>query len=64
MDLIPGEVSGYQYGFRPSSSTERASFKLIEEILKVINSKQFAGGIFCDLHKAFDCVSHDILIKN
>jgi hypothetical protein len=52
-----------QYGFRPNSSTENASFKLIDEILKSINNKQLAGGIFCDLQKAFDCVSHDILIK-
>jgi hypothetical protein len=37
--------------------------KLIEEILKAMNNKQFVGGIFCDLRKAFDCVSHDILIK-
>jgi hypothetical protein len=46
-----------QYGFRSNSSNEKASFKLIEEILKTI------GGIFYDLHKAFDCVSHDTLIK-
>jgi hypothetical protein len=28
-----------------------------------MNNKQLTGGIFCDLQKAFDCVSHDILIK-
>jgi hypothetical protein len=52
-----------QYGFRPNSSTEKASFKLIEEILKSMNNKQFVGGKCCDLRKAFDCVSNDILIK-
>lgn len=52
-----------QYGFRPNSSTEKASFKLVEEILKAMNNKQFVGGIFCDLHKVFDCVNHDILLK-
>jgi hypothetical protein len=52
-----------QCGFRPNSSTEKASFKLIEKILKAMNNKQVVGGIFCDLRKAFDCVSHDILIK-
>jgi hypothetical protein len=51
------------YGFRPNSSTEKASFKLIDEILIAMNNKQLVGGIFCDLQKAFDCVSHDILIK-
>jgi hypothetical protein len=52
-----------QYGFKSNSSTEKASFKLVDEVLKAINYKQYVGGIFCDLHKAFDCVSHDILIK-
>jgi hypothetical protein len=52
-----------QFGFRPNSSTEKASFKLIDEILKSINKKYSTGGIFCDLLKAFDCVNHDILKK-
>jgi hypothetical protein len=52
-----------QYGFQPNSSTEKASFKLIDEILKSMNNKHLAGAIFCDLQKACDYVSHDILIK-
>jgi hypothetical protein len=28
-----------------------------EAVLKAMNNKQFVGGIFCDLRKAFDCVS-------
>jgi hypothetical protein len=52
-----------QYGFRPNSSTEKAPLKIIEEILTAMNNKQLVGGIFCNLQKAFDCVSHDILIK-
>jgi hypothetical protein len=52
-----------QYGLRSNSSTEKASFIFVDEILKTINNKHYVGGIFCDLHKAFDRVSHDILMK-
>ena len=28
-----------------------------------MNSKQMVGGIFCDLHKAFDCINHAVLLQ-
>ncbi|PNF37508.1 hypothetical protein B7P43_G14331 [Cryptotermes secundus] len=51
-----------QFGFRPTTSTDNASYKLINEIMKAMNEKKVVGGIFCDLQKAFDCVNHDILL--
>jgi hypothetical protein len=51
-----------QFGFRPCSSTEKATYRLIDEILKTLNNRRMVGGIFCDLQKAFDCVNHDILL--
>jgi hypothetical protein len=32
---------------------------LLNEILTAMNCKQMVGGIFCDLHRAFDCIHCD-----
>jgi hypothetical protein len=52
-----------QYGFRNNSSTEIASYNLINNILKALNNKMWVGGIFCDLTKSFDYVNHNILLS-
>jgi len=52
-----------QYGFRTHSSTEQAVFTSMNSILTAMNNNQMVGGIFCDLQKAFDCVSHKILLE-
>jgi hypothetical protein len=52
-----------QYAFRNNFSTEKISFKLLNEILLAFNNKLTVDGIFCDLEKAFDFVNHDILMS-
>jgi hypothetical protein len=37
--------------------------KLLNNILQALKNKEFVGGIFCDLEKAFVCVNHDLLMK-
>jgi hypothetical protein len=51
-----------QYGFRDNSSTQTASFHLLKEIINALNNKNIIGGIFCDLHKAFDYINHKLLL--
>jgi hypothetical protein len=52
-----------QYGFRKGISTEDATFKLTDSVLKYIDQKKHVRGIICDLAQAFDCVNHEILLS-
>jgi len=56
-------LNEHQYGFRSEKSTENASYVLLNEIRTALNNKQMVGGIFCDLHKAFDCINHTMLLE-
>jgi len=44
-------------------SKENASYILLNESLTALNNKQMVGGIFCDLHKAFDSINHAVLLE-
>ena len=55
--------SNSQHGFRPNLSTETALFKVTDAIYKNMDNKMISLLTLCDLSKAFESVSHSILLK-
>jgi hypothetical protein len=56
-------LSKHRFTFRTNSRTDNAIFKPISEI-NSLNHGLLVGRILCDLQKAFDCVSHRILLSD
>ena len=52
-----------QFGFRKSKNTTSAVLNLVEQALEAFEDREHMCTIFCDLSKAFDCVSHEILLE-
>ena len=52
-----------QFGFRPNHSTDMAIIKLVDKIVQATNANQTTAGVFLDLSKAFDTISHNILLS-
>ena len=52
-----------QYGFRSGHSCQTAISELVGTIAKNMEEKKWTIGVFVDLSKAFDTLSHKILIR-
>lgn len=55
-------INSNQYGFRKGCSTIHAILHFTNEIMKALDRKERAIGIYIDIMKAFDSVDHDKLI--
>lgn len=55
-------LSESQYGFLANRSTDQAAIELVDRISKILDNRRKAVGVFMDLSKAFDTLSHKILI--
>ena len=56
-------LSDVQSGFRRNYSCETALLKLIQDCYDCLNKKELVGLVSLDFRKAFDLVSHPILLK-
>lgn len=53
----------HQYGFQSGKGTIHPVVHLINEIGKAKNEDKVAVGVFCDISKGFDTISHSILLS-
>lgn len=52
-----------QFGFRKGKSTVQAVDFLVQTILNAFEAKNSLSVMMCDLSRAFDCVSHNLLLS-
>ena len=55
--------SSQQYGFKKNASTELAALELIYKLLTQLKYFEMPVNFYMDLSKAFDSLSHDILLN-
>ena len=60
--FVENIISPYLCGFRKGYSTQHALLRLMNKLNTSLDMKQKVGLFMMDLSKAFDCISHDLMI--
>ena len=55
-------MSRYQFGFQKGHSTQQCLLVMIEKWHQSLDKGGHYGALVTNLSKAFDCLSHDLLI--
>lgn len=52
-----------QFGYREKRSTQLATTLFVDDIREAAEKGKMVGAVFLDLSKAFDTISHDVILK-
>ena len=52
----------FQFGFRKEFSGQHCLLSVLEKWKAAVDKKKTFGALLTDLSKAFDCLSHDLLL--
>ena len=61
-NFVQIKISQYLCGFRKGFNTQHALMRLLDKLNRSVDKGEKIGVFMMDLSKAFDCISHDLLI--